>query len=275
MPMIKLLSWHADIAAKAASLKQKGITIDASPLVRTSAVIGELARLNPAVLVLDLDRLPSNSREIALMLRTSKSARHIPILLTGNEPSEEGLPGKYARLKSELPDIPYAIWPNAPAAVKKLLEQPRNAPHIVPPLRVYTTSLAQKLGILPGKTQSASAPRQVAILNSPEDFVEQLGDLPDTVKFTSKLAASTHLALCFIRTLPDLAATLDLLTLRLPLKASAWIIYPKRSSSKHRDFNESDVRSSTLAAGFVDYKICSIDKDWSAMKFAHRKPKCY
>ena len=109
MRVIRLLSWDEEIAAKAASLKAKGIVVDLAPLVRTSGVVGEMARLDPAALVLDLDRLPSNSREIALMLRASKSARHIPILLAGNEPALDGLPDKYARLKSELPDLPYAI----------------------------------------------------------------------------------------------------------------------------------------------------------------------
>ncbi len=64
-----------------------------------------------------------------------------------------------------------------------------------------------------------------------------------------------------------------MLTLRLPVKASAWIVYPKRTGSTHRDFNENDVRRSALAAGFVNYKICSVDAVWSAMKFARRKAK--
>jgi hypothetical protein len=252
MRVVKLLSWHAQIAAKAASLRGNGITIDAVPLVRTSAVIGELARLNPAVLVLDLDRLPSNSREIALMLRASKSARHIPILLAGSEPSEDGPPDKYARLKSELPDVPYAAWLEARSEVAKLLGQPRSEPYTVPPPRVYKTSLSQKLGVLPSKTQSATKARQIALLGAPEGFVELLGDLPETVKFSSKLSASANLAICFIRSLDDdFSGTLDLLTFRLPQAASVWIAYPKRNSGSHRDFNENDLRQSALAAGFV------------------------
>ena len=78
MRTVKLLSWHPDLPTKASALARKDLTIDSAPLVRTYGVVGELARLNPAALVLDLDKLPSNSREIALMLRASKSARHIP-----------------------------------------------------------------------------------------------------------------------------------------------------------------------------------------------------
>jgi len=273
MRVIRLLSWDEEIAAKAASLEAKGIVVDAAPLARTSGVVGEMARLDPAILVFDLDRLSSNSREIALMLRASKSARHIPILLAGNEPAQDGLPDKYARLKSELPDLPYATWPNAKEAMLKLLNEPRIAPHIVPKPRVYTASLAQKLGILPGKERTATKARRIALIGEPEGFVELLGDLPETVRFTSKLSPAVHLALYFIRSLADLAATLDLLTTRLPLTASVWIVYPKRASRVYRDFNENDVREGGLSAGLVDYKICSIDADWSAMKFAHRKSK--
>lgn len=273
MAEIKLLSWHEEIAAKAASLRGRGTTVDAAPLVRTSAVIGELARLNPAALVLDLDRLPSNSREIALALRASKSARHIPILFAGSLPAEDGLPARYARLKAELPDIPYAAWPEAQGAVMKLLAEPKTAPNIVPPPRVYSASLAQKLGVVSGPTGRAAKAREIALIGAPEGFLELLGELPETVTFTTRLGASVHLAMCFIRSWDELAGVLDMLKLRLPERASAWIVYPKRTGNRHRDFNENDVRKSALAAGLVDYKICSVDAEWSAMKFAWRKAK--
>ncbi len=270
---IKVLSWHEEVAAKAASLKGNGVVVDALPLVRTSAVVGELARLNPALLVLDMDRLPSNSREIALMLRASRSARHIPILFAGALAAEDGLPEKYARLKSELPDIPYAAWTEAPAAVRRLLDEPRTEPAIVPPPRVYTASLAQKLGVMPGSGKAAGKTRQVALIGAPEGFVELLGDLPETVKFAARIGPSTQLALGFIRSWEEFAPMLDMLSLRLPLAASAWIVYPKKAARRGEEFNENDLRRGALAAGFVDYKICSVDAERSAMKFARRKAK--
>ncbi len=273
MPAIRFLSWHQDAAVKAALLKRKGLIVDTAPLVRTSAVVGELARSNPAVLVLDLDRLPSNSREIALMLRASKSARHIPILLAGSLPAAEGLPDRYARLKAELPDIPYSTWADIEMTLTALLLQPKTAPSIVPPLRVYTASLAQKLGILTVSSGGAQKPKRVALLAEPDGFVEFLDDLPETVTCTSQLDVTVHLAICFIRARGELAGTLDLLTLRLAATSSVWIAYPKRTNNLRRDFSENDVRAGALAAGLVDYKICSIDQDWSAMKFAWRKLK--
>ncbi len=273
MRTVKLLSWHEGVAAKAKSLARKGVTVDASPLVRTSRVIGELAEINPAALVLDMDRLPSNCREIALMLRASKSARHIPILFAGSLPPHgaEGLPEKYARLKAELPDIPYAAWQDAGKALRSLLDQPMTAPPVVPPARVYTTSLAQKLGIISASPKGQEKTRKVALVGAPDGFVDLLGPLPDAVKLTTKISPGTQLAICFIRSLADVAAMLDLIAYQLPEEASAWIAYPKKGRGRVGDFNENHVRDMGLAAGLVDYKIASIDETWSGLKFARRK----
>jgi hypothetical protein len=123
-----------------------------------------------------------------------------------------------------------------------------------------TTPLPKKLGIKPDG--------HLAILAAPDGFKELLGDLPTT---TTRLTPDTALALCFVRSLSDLNATIDMLTARLPKTASAWIIYPKTARHPHSGFNENHVRNAGLAVNLVDYKVCSIDSDWSALKFAWRK----
>jgi hypothetical protein len=47
-------------------------------------------------------------------------------------------------------------------------------------------------------------------------------------------------------------------------------VHPKQTSALAADFNQDDVREAGLAHGFVDYKVCAVDKDWSALKFARR-----
>jgi hypothetical protein len=257
MRTVKLLSWHEDIATKAAALKNRGVKIDASPLIRTSGPIGELAHLNPAVLVLDLDKLPSKSREIAEVLRSSKSAHHIPILFAGGQPE------KTIRLRSENPNSSYATWTEAPRALANLLKQPPSTPAAAPPRNFSSTPLLKKLGI--------NANMEVALIAAPDAFEELLSDLPENTVFTSRIRPTTSLALCFIRSLEDLAATLDLLALRLPRQVSVWIVHPKRTARHRVDFNQNHVRDQSLAAGLVDYKVCSIDNDWSALKFSWRK----
>jgi hypothetical protein len=257
MKTIKLLSWHDDIRMKAASLKRPDVRIDAAPLISTSGVVGELAHLNPAALVFDLDKLPSKSREIALVLRFSKSARHIPFLFAG------GLPEKMECIRSENPDAAYATWPEAPKALAALLKHPPPTPAIAPPRDLSTTPLLKKLGV--------GEDMQVALIAAPDGFEELLGDIPESTTFLTRITAKTNLALCFIRSIEDLAATLGLLTLRLPKQASVWIVHPKRTPRHRVDFNQNDVREAALATGLVDYKVCSIDADWSALKFAHRR----
>jgi hypothetical protein len=128
------------------------------------------------------------------------------------------------------------------------------------------TPLAKKLGILTTRDE----PREVAIVGAPDNFLPQLGDLPANVHLRKSISPNTILAIIFIRTLAELDAALDLLESNLPRKASAWIVRPK---THHKPgFNENHVRDGALARGLVDYKICSVDADWSGIKFAWRKP---
>jgi hypothetical protein len=131
------------------------------------------------------------------------------------------------------------------------------------PERDYSsTPLPKKLGI--------RDEMRVTLIAAPDAFDETLGDLPDNAVLTKRFGPETKLALCFVRSIHDLAATLDMLTLRLPKQASVWIVHPKRTSRYHTDFNQNDVRDQALSIGLVDYKVCSVDADWSALKFAWR-----
>jgi hypothetical protein len=127
------------------------------------------------------------------------------------------------------------------------------------------TPLAKKLGVISTRAEE----REIALIAAPGNFLPQLGNLPSGIHFRKSIASETVLAIIFIRTLADLERTLDLLEAKLPPKASAWIVRPK---THHKPgFNENHVRNGTLARGLVDYKICSVDADWSGIKFAWRK----
>jgi len=128
-----------------------------------------------------------------------------------------------------------------------------------------TTPLPKKLGLVSTKAK----PLHAAIVVAPEGFLALLGDLPEYVTIQPRVTPETDLALCFVHTLRDVSAVIDMLTAKLPRGASAWIIRPK---THHKPgFNENDVRNAGLAVGLVDYKICSVDADWSGIKFAWRK----
>ena len=52
-----------------------------------------------------------------------------------------------------------------------------------------------------------------------------------------------------------------------------WIVWPKKSSGVTSNVSQGVVREVGLAAGLVDYKVCSIDETWSGLRFTRRKLK--
>jgi hypothetical protein len=126
------------------------------------------------------------------------------------------------------------------------------------------TPLPKKLGIVAAKPRAC----EVALVGAPQGFREVLGELP-LAMFAARIKATTNLVLVFVRTAKELDAAVDLLATQLPTDASVWIIHPKQ---QHKPgFNQNDVRDAGLARGLVDYKVCSVDDDWSALKFSHRQ----
>src|SRR5947209_7998732 len=113
MLVVRLVCWKEDLAReKARLLKDAGVPVDASPL-NTGGVIGHFRASPPSAVLIDLDRLPSHGREVAVALRNSKSTRHIPIVFAG------GLEEKVARIREELPDAFFADWSNVVRVLQK------------------------------------------------------------------------------------------------------------------------------------------------------------
>jgi len=129
------------------------------------------------------------------------------------------------------------------------------------------TPLERKLGLVTAK----GGVGEVVLLGEPEGFRELLGGVgaAEGVSLQTKLRSTTALALCFVRSRRELASMMELLTAQLPPKAHVWILHPKAHARP--DFNQNDVRDAGLAVGLVDYKVCSVNQDWSGLKFAWRK----
>ncbi|HVO96954.1 MAG TPA: hypothetical protein VMT15_02765 [Bryobacteraceae bacterium] len=255
---IRLVCWKDDLAAeRAAMLKKAGLAVDASPF-NPAGMMTRLRESPPSLFLIDLDRLPSHGREVAVALRNSRALRDIPIVFAGGE--EE----KIARIRAELPDATFSTWSKAAASVKRAL---KHAPPVtvtpVAHMQRYSGSpLARKLDLKKGAK---------ALLIGPEEgFVERLGDLED-VELQTKVSTATTLMLWFVRTRPELEHAFEIAGARMLPGCSLWVIYPKKSGRHKVDFNQNDVRLGGLAVGLVDYKICAVDNDWSGMKFARRK----
>ncbi len=258
MPQIRLVCWNRDLARQhARALKQAGFTVDASPL-HTGRLIGQFRDQPPAVILIDLDLLPSHGRAVAMVLRGGKSTRHIPIVFAG------GVEEKVRRAREQVPGAIFSDWAGVAGALKKALKKPA----VPGPLKSYMqhyagSSLVKKLGFKPNM--------RAALLGAPDGFEDQLGELPEGVEFETKMSPQTKMAIWFVRSLRELADETDFLSARLPAGASVWIVYPKQTSRFNVDFKQRDVRAVGLAAGLVDYKICAVDSDWTGLKFGRKR----
>lgn len=260
MASIRLVCWNQDLARERAHvLRDAGFTVDASPL-STSGLIGHFRSKSPAAVLIDLDRLPSHGREVAIVLRNSKSTRYIPIVFAG------GLAEKVDRVRRELPDAGFTDWKGVGTALKKALKRALVAP--VQPVahmqRYARASLVKKLGLKPGM--------KVAVLAASDDFEEKLGELPEGVDLQPKVTRETTLAIWFVRSRKELDAGLEYLIARLPQRGGVWIVHPKQTSRYRVDFNQRDVMATGFAAGLAVSKVCAVDADWSGLMFRRKKP---
>lgn len=186
MTTVKLISWHPDILQKAASLKHRGLRVEAEAPAAISGIVGAMTTLAPAAIVLDLDKRPSSARNLAMVLGNSQSARQIPILFAG------GLPQKIEDVRSWMPNAHFTTWAKAPEALRKLLKKSPPETRTTPSHRIYTTPLPKKLGI--------ATNMQVALIAAPDGFEETLGDLPPGTTLATRITPSTALALYFVLT---------------------------------------------------------------------------
>lgn len=220
-----------------------------------TVVIRAIRASSPDAAVFDLSRLPSHSREIARNLRGAKATRHIPLVFVDGEKE------KVAATRALLPDATYTTWAKLKTALPKAIANPVKAP-VNPGDLMSAKPTIEKLGVKAGFT--------VCVIGSPKGYVDGLKPKPAKVAFTAKAGTSADLFLCFVRSSRDLQA--HLLTLQQAVdRQTLWLIWPKKASGIKSDLDGNVVRLSGLAAGWVDFKVCSLDDTWSGLAFKRRK----
>jgi hypothetical protein len=215
-----------------------------------------LRRSLPDAYVIDLSRLPSGGRQVAMWLRSTKSTRHIPIVFV------DGDPEKVRKIRELLPDATYTNWSRLKTTLPRAMARPAKDP-VVPPSAIYTgRSLVDKLGIKAGM--------RVAVVNAPPGFIESLSPAPDGVTFTARMAADCALCVAFARNRRELVAQLST-SERAVTRQTLWIAWPKKASGVKSDLDGNVVRNTGLASGWVDFKICALDQTWSGLAFKRRQ----
>jgi CheY-like chemotaxis protein len=253
---VRLVHWNArEARERAATLRAAGYVVNHAEV--TPETLRELRRNPPDAVVIDLGRIPSHGRDVALAIRGSKTTRRIPIVFV------EGDAKKVAGVKKLLPDAEYTSWRRIRGSLKHAIAKPPAEPAVpTSSLAGYSgTPLVKKLGIKPGGT--------VSLVGSPPDFDTALGALPDGVTLRRRLC-SADLIIWFTRSRAELDRRIGGIATKVG-DGGLWIAWPKRASGVDTDLTQNDVRRVGLANGLVDYKICAIDATWSGLKFARRK----
>jgi hypothetical protein len=258
-PLVRLIHWHAAEAEEHAKrLGALGYAV-VSGLPPAPVLLRELRQKPPAAVVISLDRLPSQGRDVAFVLLGAKATRAVPLVFVG------GAPEKVAGVRAKMPFAPCTTWEKIGPVLARALVRPRTAPPAAPggAMAGYSgTPLLKKLGIKPGMS--------VALLGAPKNFAAILGALPAGARLADRTTAQTGLTLWFVRTHREFArgfARAVGLGARMPV----WVVSPKKSGSLAADLSQNYVRGACLVAGLVDYKVCAVDAAWSGLLFRRRR----
>lgn len=258
MKSIYLIHWNAvEAEEKATKIRKFGYNVICDP--PTPNIIRELKKKPPNIFVIDLSRLPSQGRDVALNLRQGKISRFVPLIFI------DGDPEKVANVQKHLPDAAYASWDSIKVVIDKALSSPPLNP-VVPrsALQGYeNVPLVRKLGI--------KANFNLMLISAPKSFRDLLERLPEGVKF--KKDGKVDLAIWCVKNQEIFNMRIDDVIRKMNENSGLWIAWPKQKSGVKSDLTQNIVRQVGLAKGLVDYKICSIDDTWSGLKFRKRKAR--
>ncbi len=255
MRRVRLVHWRAvEAEPRIAGLRTAGFTVEYAEKT-DPGVLREVRKNPPAAVIIDLTRLPSHGREVGFALRQSKATRGIPLVFAGGEPE------KVERVRALLPDAVFTEWAKIRGALRSAMANAPEEP--VVPVSLSGTPegkpVWQKLGLKSGMT--------VALLNAPDAFAESLG-APEDIRWVERGACD--MVLWFVESAGALARGIERLAgAGVPL----WIIYPKKAAQVRTDLTQYIVRETALAAGIVDYKICSVDATWTGMLFGRKRSR--
>ena len=253
-----MIQWKEDeLDRKTKPLLLAGHEIDARPFTGPTS-LKDLAAHPPAVLIIDLDRSPSQGRDLAVAMKHRAATRAIPLVMAGGDPK------KVARIVELLPNLTYCEWSRVRGAVRKAIKQDQSAD---PPDSVFAAykgrPLPAKLGIKPKD--------RVALLSPPAGFKKILGKLPPGAKLAGQAGGPFSVVLLFVRTRGVFDKRFAVAARACEKRGRLWIVWPKKSSDLAGDLDQKIVRAQGLEAGWVDFKIVSVDSTWTGLCFVRRK----
>jgi hypothetical protein len=249
---VRLIHWNAaETKEKADRLRSAGYVVEYDKF--TPSVLRE--RENPpSAIIIDLSWSPSQGRDVAMAFRSHKSTQMIPLVFVDGERE------KVEKIKAQIPDALFTNWDQIAERLECIIRHPpEELPRARSRLEGYAGApLPKKLGIKPGYT--------VSLVGAPLSFRETLGQLPENVVLRDGVRGQSDLTLWFAKSRRELEERLQHMRV-FSKNAGLWVLWPKQTSGVQTDLGQPLVREAGLAAGMVDFKICSIDKTWSGLRF--------
>jgi len=257
MYTIRLIHWNAEEAEeRARRIEVVGYEVDYRQI--NPPGLRELREDPPDAVVIDLGRLPSQGRDMGMILRKYKSTRLVPLVFV------DGDPEKVEGVKKALPDATFTSWKKIQDSLEKSIANPPTDP--VTPKSVFDvykgTPLPNKLGI---KLDTV-----VVMIGAPEDFENTLGELPEGVTLRRQARGRPDVTLWFTKSQEEVQDRIVRMGEFIGA-GTLWIIWPKKASKIKTDLSQVVVRKIGLDSGLVDFKICAVDATWSGLCFTRRK----
>jgi CheY-like chemotaxis protein len=257
MPRVRIVHWKPEEAGPLVdACRQSGIEAEFDAEAISGPAVSRAIRQNPPdAVVIDLSRLPSHGREIAVWMRSVKAIRHIPIVFVNGEAE------KIEKTRQILPDAAFTTTARVHGAIAAACRRRVADPVQPPPMmeRFKTRTAAQKLGIKEGAA--------AAVIDPPRDYATVIGGLPKKATLLEDPDAVQSVTLWFVHDPAGLSAGLRKMR-ALAGKTRLWILWRKGSDN---GITQNGVRQAGIDVGLVDYKICSVDGRWSGILFARKK----
>jgi hypothetical protein len=246
---VSLISWSPDAEQAADRLRSLADEVeitapDGPPELKA------LAEDPPDAFVIDLSRRPRQGLVIGIELRRRPGTRHTPQVFAGGDPNE------VERVREILPDARYSDWDGIGTILRTAVERPPGNPVVPDTMAPYVgVPLEQKLGL--------AGDARARLIGAPQEF-ESL------VEEARRTDGPADVVLLFARTNEELDEQLPGAMDAVDEGGSLWIAWPKGGSGARGDVTQLVVRERGMSAGWVDYKIASLDDTWSALKLRRR-----
>jgi hypothetical protein len=259
MAKVRLFHWRAEEAKELIrQLNHAGYEVE-YPGEKENGSFRSLRQGGFHAAVLNLTRLPSHARYVAMEIRAHKATRHLPMVFV------DGDPAKLERIQRELPDAVFTARAKLIAVLKRVKPVENPAP--------ATSMMASYAGRTTGQKMGFKAGSRIAVIDAPRDYAKAIGDLPAGASFEEDPTGVLPFTLWFVHDRETYLASLPRMRKLAQAKSRLWVVWPKAASKKGAGsgVTQTLIRESAIAVGLVDYKICSVDETWSAMVFAVKK----